>query len=466
MFEDSIEGQGVGECRAIVFVLNKGKTNQFGKAEFAATFRGKDVLQCAQSKVAMYLFHRFEMSDEGFSTPQSWFNIKLFKGKNDPPDKEVSYDSHLRAVKTGYKKCGFIVPKQTHLMRGDSIRFAQAKGLCRDERKALGRWEQGSMDKCYARTLPIDAMRTMAGFHPVHRNYRIPRDVEVPPVLLQKVFTNVDALIEEENENPSTSRNYAKLQFLHLLQYLRKLVLQDSCLLQKHFPEHPLWNHHVFRHEAYVEWKESVCEAMESVGDDEHILSLEERLPPVMEGFEVQMKGMIESIDELKSMGHSIMRKFDKAIKHMNIQISFQDEEDRASSSSKVPNSVPEVCESEYEARNFKMDRSVGTVHRLWQEWFVGLHGLPSVEDMERRGTEWRKEEKDRVYFSKRRNVINFVQHLAHSKDIFDDDAVELVDEYMKEKNKTLNWVGTHVKEMKEYFGGVHTKRDMCLLHV
>ena len=118
------------------------ENNQFGKAEFAAIFRHVDVLQCAQSKIAMYLFHRFERSDEGlpdFSSPQSWFNIKLFKGKNDPPEKEIRYDTHLRAVKTGYKKCGFVVPKQTHLMRGDSIRFAQAKGLNREERKALGR---------------------------------------------------------------------------------------------------------------------------------------------------------------------------------------------------------------------------------------------------------------------------------------------------------------------------------------
>jgi hypothetical protein len=37
MFHDDIQGQGIGECRAIVCVLNKGKPNQFGKAEFATT---------------------------------------------------------------------------------------------------------------------------------------------------------------------------------------------------------------------------------------------------------------------------------------------------------------------------------------------------------------------------------------------------------------------------------------------
>ena len=134
------------------------------------------------------------------------------------------------------------------------------------------------MDKCYARSLPIDAMRTMAGFHPVHRNYRIPRDVEVPLGLTQQVFSSVDAMIEEENTNPNSERNYAKVQFLQVLQYMRKLILQDSCLLQNEFPEHPLWKHPVFQHEAYNEWKQSVCDASASAGE-EPVLSLEERLP-------------------------------------------------------------------------------------------------------------------------------------------------------------------------------------------
>ena len=58
-------------------------------------------------------------------------------------------------------------------MCGDYVCDAQAKGLNWEERRAMGRWENGSMDKCYARSLPEDAMRTMALFHPTIRNYRI-----------------------------------------------------------------------------------------------------------------------------------------------------------------------------------------------------------------------------------------------------------------------------------------------------
>lgn len=88
LFEDTIEGQGFGECRAIIAVLNRGKTNQFGKAEFAGTMRHKDVMACAQSKLAYYFLYRFDMSEEGlpdFSSPQNWYNVKVFRGEYGSP---------------------------------------------------------------------------------------------------------------------------------------------------------------------------------------------------------------------------------------------------------------------------------------------------------------------------------------------------------------------------------------------
>ena len=36
--------------------------------------------------------------------------------------------------------------EKTYLMRGDSVRFAGAKGLKREERTQMGRWENGAMD--------------------------------------------------------------------------------------------------------------------------------------------------------------------------------------------------------------------------------------------------------------------------------------------------------------------------------
>ena len=137
IFIDSIEGQGVGECKAMIFVLNKGKTNQYGKQQFSATFRHKDILQCPQSKLGMYLLHRFDLSTEGlpnFQDPSMWYDIKLYRrAALCEKVHEVSYNTHLNAVKKVYMACGFKVHKQTHLMRGDSIRHAEGVGLDREK---------------------------------------------------------------------------------------------------------------------------------------------------------------------------------------------------------------------------------------------------------------------------------------------------------------------------------------------
>ena len=82
LFIDDIGEQGHGECKAVITVLNRGKTNKYGNNEFAATFRSKDVYMCPQSKMAFYFFHRFDQSEEelpNFETNQSWFDIKLFR---------------------------------------------------------------------------------------------------------------------------------------------------------------------------------------------------------------------------------------------------------------------------------------------------------------------------------------------------------------------------------------------------
>ena len=116
IFIDEISNQGVGECKAVISVLNQGKTNQFGKAEFAATMRHRDVLQCPQNKMAFYLLHRFDMTDEGlpnFENQENWFNVKMYRGKNGcDKTAQVSYNSHLRAVHNLYEACGFKVQKK------------------------------------------------------------------------------------------------------------------------------------------------------------------------------------------------------------------------------------------------------------------------------------------------------------------------------------------------------------------
>ena len=81
------------------------------------------------------------------------------------------------------------------------------------------------MDECYAHSLPVDAMRTVAGFHPTIRDYRNNRDIEVPESLLVQVFPGVENLLEEEKQKTDKLQPHAKIQFLELLIYFQKVFL-------------------------------------------------------------------------------------------------------------------------------------------------------------------------------------------------------------------------------------------------
>ena len=112
MFVDDIQGQGAGECKAIISVLNRRKTNAFGKNQFAATLIHKNVFQCPQSKLVFYFLWRFDMSHEGlpdFSRPKEWYNIKVYRLKDEKQKRtEVNYNSHLRCVKIVTKGVNFV----------------------------------------------------------------------------------------------------------------------------------------------------------------------------------------------------------------------------------------------------------------------------------------------------------------------------------------------------------------------
>jgi hypothetical protein len=50
------------------------------------------------------------------------------------------------------------------------------------------------------------------------------------------------------------TNDLAAMGFTDLLSYLREVILQDSIYLMKQFPKSPVWNHPVFRHEAYSQF--------------------------------------------------------------------------------------------------------------------------------------------------------------------------------------------------------------------
>lgn len=514
LFLDDIPDQGMGECKAVISVLNKGKTNHFGKEEFAATLRHRDVLTCPQSKMAFYFANRFDLSEEelpNFENNESWFDIKLFRNKVfHEKKKAVSYQAHLRSVQNCYRACGFRVLKKTHLMRGDSVRYAQAKGLNREERRAMGRWENGSMDECYARSLPVDAMRTMAGFHPTIRDYRINRDIEVPKSLLVQVFPGIENLLEEEKQKTDKIQSYAKIQFLELLIYFRKVFLQDSCRLKIRYPDHPIWKHPVFSDDEYGQFQSDVLDA----SDEEHLESatLEEKLPAVFEIYNQKINELMRSHEKLrkymrqgllsirnaitsakicKNYSDADARKIEKAAKRMINHVegfgpASDDEDSESDEENNYPASNAVLCKRTatrlkmYSGQKrdsivldederpksrmrfpdgyrknppstYKMDRDITTVSALWKEWYIGTKNIPAVDFLEKEyGPNWRREERDRIWFVKRKTVIRIVHDLVDQNGWTKEEAVEHLDKYLVEDSKSLNYLAENRKKVLE----------------
>lgn len=88
-----LENEGYLECKALISVLDQGKTNQFGRIKFGACIRNKKVRVCTIGAYALYLFYRFHIENEPFpdvSNPRNWYNIKVVKASNKDRTKELT----------------------------------------------------------------------------------------------------------------------------------------------------------------------------------------------------------------------------------------------------------------------------------------------------------------------------------------------------------------------------------------
>ncbi|KAJ8544477.1 hypothetical protein ON010_g11790 [Phytophthora cinnamomi] len=65
------------------------------------------------------------------------------------------------------------------------------------------------------------------------------------------------------------------------------------------------------------------------------------------------------------------------------------------------------------------------TVHQVWQEWSVGIHGGPAVRDLEEsHGSSWRRSAADKRFFFRRKRIIDHIVATAQAKCISHEQSV------------------------------------------
>ena len=107
-----LKDEGPTKCFATVVIMDRGKTNQFGRIEYGAFIRHKDAQVCPVGALAFYLFWRLEVMNEqfpDFSRRDTWYDTALINGKD--PRKEVSYAMQAANLKKAMTACGVLSSK-------------------------------------------------------------------------------------------------------------------------------------------------------------------------------------------------------------------------------------------------------------------------------------------------------------------------------------------------------------------
>ena len=166
------------------------------------------------------------------------------------------------------------ITKVTHGGCEFTVKTACEHGATINGAKALGGWsESGAFRPCYDRALPVDALLGAAMFngrkpesyfvaractsasHSVH-TYSFTDEVHIDPPaeLLGVLFPWVEGEIRALQERRSSNRlaiDIALWQFLHLLIWLRLVLLQDAAVLFMLYPECSIFKYAPFNTDTF-----------------------------------------------------------------------------------------------------------------------------------------------------------------------------------------------------------------------
>ena len=455
-----LENEGLTSCYALVCVLGQGKTNQFGRIDFGAFIRSKDVRLCPFGATGFYLFWRYYVEGEPwpcFDKSQDWFNIKFLKSGKDPT-KALDYRTHKSSIDCAFKEIGILSKAKTHAARGSGARMAELGGASEDHIRRLGRWNNNSMDNCYLTNLPREAMRALAGFSPERGCFFLDRAALEPSLALKRLlFPELERTLQKIVSGQCQDTIAAR-GFLELLDRMRTVVLQDSVLMISEHPQHPIWKHEIFSSDLYRIFAQNLKQSFQTSSDPAETV-LQKAMPALSEKL-----GAIHS--DLKSTFSTQIAPISKDVAKLQDQISdfFSGKVPiainadfgalRSQPADSENNQVSGATLAAPVAENpmiYKLSRGIQTVTDLWREWTSGVAGGPAVKDLELRwGAKW-CQGNERRFFSRRKQIVDEVLRKAKSMQGGETSencfaAAQLIEERRKQQKKSLDWLSKHIE--------------------
>jgi hypothetical protein len=306
-------------------------------------------------------------------------------------------------------------------------------------------------------------MRVVAGFGSAKGTYFLRRSQEAPPpALAAKLWPWVDAAVADYAAGGVPNPDLAGKEFRALLRRLRYVFLQDAALLQPLFPRLPLWRLALFKDPTWPPFAERV-RAAEAVQEDPAHVAIRGVVPIVADAMSAVGNRLSVGQDRLlratlttPAVTADLMRQAleDQTTKltavlsaatsrrpQVLVLVPPEDVKDgvlevdgpqralvppAAPASAAIaappvalhagadagdetrPAACPEGCPVE------PLRESVASMETLLREWFEGLGGSPSVQELEERfGSRWRYTSALRQRFYVRRKLVRWVEERA-----------------------------------------------------
>ncbi len=456
------EGPKLNEpAPCMVMTMRQGKQNQHGKVEYMGCMRNADPILCSLSALAFYFFNRWGKQGAqefpSFRQPEDYYNQYVFPGDVRMSERPLSYATQREWNKKMFDGVGIHSKEITHCPRKEAARHAELGGVKETQIRRAGRWNADALTGAYLSYLPREYMRAIAGWPKEGKGYFLPRAQEIPDeTLCSKIWPEADVWLDHmESYHPSKEDNkvvrldLAGSGFLRLLRVLRIVLLQDSVLLRKLFPQHPLWKDSLFSCEEYQQFAARVERSLANVIMPDELIM--QKYWPAHEA--VAKLRHEATISEINSAQQDIRQVSERLNQIERSSASFASpapiwiqqgstgvwigskgsgsiqqqllpplpppplppsQESLASSSlieQPPPPPSPFILDPEAPPKEYEMLRGSNSILQLWNEWTLGLAGGPSVEALDRCwGTGWRNTPKDAVFYGRRKKVIKEIQ--------------------------------------------------------
>jgi len=210
-----------------------------------SNFSAFDVTRCPVGAIGFFFMMRYAEGAQpipDFTSKRNWYNHCVFYGEN--ATASFSYSTEYTKLRDVQHELGIITSTKTQAGRKHAA-TSEDKGATAASLDKQGKWAINSRNGAYANNaVPWDAVRVLGGHRPESGRYYLRRNVRIPP---ESLLLQVFSWLETAREQMQNDMDMAGDNFLHLIEYLRIVVLQDAAVMMDmdKYAGHPVFDFEV-----------------------------------------------------------------------------------------------------------------------------------------------------------------------------------------------------------------------------